>query len=62
MFPWVLADYESETLDLADPSVYRDLSKPMGAQTEDRRREFVERYSQLAELDDGTQPFNYGTR
>lgn len=36
VFPWIIADYESETLNLADPNVYRDLSKPMGAQTEDR--------------------------
>ncbi|KAE8911777.1 hypothetical protein PF003_g4293 [Phytophthora fragariae] len=31
VFPWVLADYDSEVLDLTDPDVYRDLSKPMGA-------------------------------
>ena len=31
VFPWVLADYVSEELDLTDPGVYRDLSKPMGA-------------------------------
>ena len=31
VFPWVLMDYTSEHLDLGDPSVYRDLSKPMGA-------------------------------
>jgi hypothetical protein len=29
VFPWVIADYESEKLDLNDPSTYRDLSKPM---------------------------------
>ncbi|KAF1775035.1 PH-BEACH domain [Phytophthora cactorum] len=31
VFPWVLADYDSEILDLSDPNVYRDLRKPMGA-------------------------------
>ena len=31
VFPWVLADYSSHELDLTDPGVYRDLSKPMGA-------------------------------
>jgi hypothetical protein len=31
VFPWVLQDYESEELDLSNPAVYRDLSKPMGA-------------------------------
>lgn len=29
VMPWVIADYESETLDLSDPTVYRDLSKPV---------------------------------
>ena len=31
VLPWVLRDYTSATLDLTDLSVYRDLSKPMGA-------------------------------
>ena len=37
IFPWVLADYSSSTLDLSEPSTYRDLSKPMGAQVEEQR-------------------------
>lgn len=41
VFPWIIADYESETLDLGDPKVYRDLSKPMGAQSEDRKSEWA---------------------
>lgn len=32
IFPWVLADYASEELDLLSPTTFRDLSKPMGAQ------------------------------
>lgn len=31
VFPWVLADYSSETLDLKKSSTFRDLSKPVGA-------------------------------
>ena len=31
VFPWVLKDYECEEIDLEDESVYRDLSKPIGA-------------------------------
>ena len=27
VFPWILADYTSKTLDLKDPKVYRDFSK-----------------------------------
>ena len=30
VFPWVLQDYSSSTLDLDDPKVYRDLTKPIG--------------------------------
>ena len=35
--PWVLSNYESETIDLEDEANYRDLSKPMGAQLKERR-------------------------
>ena len=31
VFPWVLADYSSQVLDLNDPAAFRDLSKPIGA-------------------------------
>ena len=31
VFPWVLADYTSEVLDLTNPKTFRDLSKPIGA-------------------------------
>ncbi|KLU83123.1 beige/BEACH domain-containing protein [Magnaporthiopsis poae ATCC 64411] len=59
VFPWVLADYTSDELDLADPATFRDLSKPMGAQTLNRQADFRERYNGLAELD--VPPFHYGT-
>ena len=36
VFPWILSDYTSKTIDLNNPSVYRDLSKPVGALNEDR--------------------------
>jgi len=29
--PWVLSDYSSPALDLSDPAVFRDLSRPVGA-------------------------------
>lgn len=31
IFPWVLADYSSESLDFNKSSTFRDLSKPVGA-------------------------------
>ncbi|KAH8886705.1 beach-domain-containing protein [Thozetella sp. PMI_491] len=59
VFPWVLADYTSEELNLNDPATFRDLSKPMGAQTASRTSDFNMRYRSLAEI--GETPFHYGT-
>lgn len=62
VFPWVIADYESEDLDLSDPKTFRDLAKPMGAQTANRARQFEERYEALGSLRDvNAPPFHYGT-
>ncbi|KAI1648773.1 beach-domain-containing protein [Daldinia loculata] len=59
VFPWVLADYTSEELDLNNPATFRDLSKPMGAQTARRQLDYQTRYTSLAEI--GETPFHYGT-
>jgi len=62
VFPWVLADYTSEELDLTNPRTFRDLSKPMGCQNPDRQAEFRDRYQSFAEMgDDNSPPFHYGT-
>ncbi|KAK3067169.1 hypothetical protein LTS18_001271, partial [Coniosporium uncinatum] len=62
VFPWVLADYTSEELDLTDPRTFRDLSKPMGCQMPSREAEFRERYQTFAEMGDhNAPPFHYGT-
>lgn len=59
VFPWVLADFTSEELDLNNPATFRDLSKPMGAQTQERVQGFVETYNALKEIEQA--PFHYGT-
>ncbi|KAI1261691.1 beige/BEACH domain-containing protein [Xylariaceae sp. FL1019] len=59
VFPWVLADYTSDDLNLEDPATFRDLSKPMGAQTARRQADYRSRYQSLAEI--GETPFHYGT-
>jgi hypothetical protein len=41
IFPWVLADYTSPVLDLAKPSTFRDLSKPIGALDPERLKRTV---------------------
>ena len=43
VFPWVIADYESKELDLEDPAVFRDLSKPIGALLESRLEDLAKR-------------------
>ncbi|CAA2996784.1 BEACH domain-containing protein lvsA [Olea europaea subsp. europaea] len=59
VFPWVLADYESENLDFSDPKTFRNLGKPMGCQTSDGEEEFRKRYESW---DDPEVPkFHYGS-
>jgi hypothetical protein len=59
IFPWVLADYTSKELNLEDPKVYRDLSKPVGALNPKRLEKFLERYDNF---DDPVIPkFHYGS-
>nr|CAH8819280.1 unnamed protein product [Trichobilharzia regenti] len=61
VFPWVLADYDSEELDLSRPETFRDLSKPMGAQTPDRLAQFQRRYKEWDDPTGETPPYHYGT-
>ncbi|MCJ1473895.1 hypothetical protein MMC13_002550 [Lambiella insularis] len=62
VFPWVLADYSSEELDLTNPRTFRDLTKPMGCQNPERQAEFRDRYNSFAEMGDhNSPPFHYGT-
>ena len=59
VFPWVLRDYESDILDLNDPNVYRDLSKPVGALNDERLKEILDRYRSFGEMD--MPQFMYGS-
>ena len=63
VFPWVLADYTSRALDLADPAAFRDLSRPVGALRPARLAMYRERYREMAADPDpgGDPPFMYGT-
>ncbi|XP_076040133.1 protein FAN-like isoform X1 [Oratosquilla oratoria] len=49
VFPWVIADYVSEKLDLSDPGTYRDLTKPVGALNEERLERLKERCQEMPE-------------
>ena len=62
VFPWVIADYTSNELDLSNPRTFRDLTKPMGCQNVERQEEFRDRYQSFAEMgDDTSTAFHYGT-
>lgn len=60
VLPWVLADYRSQSLNLADPAAFRDLSKPIGALNPARLEQFRERYRESADAAHEP-PFMYGT-
>ena len=59
VFPWVLADYTSEALDLHDPATFRDLSRPMGAQTEEQREVVSAMFDEFTDPD--IPKFHYGS-
>ena len=62
VFPWILKDYDSDSLDLENPKSFRDLSKPMGAQDPERLDSFLKRFKEW-ESDNhfDTPPYHYGT-
>ena len=59
VIPWVLSDYTSKTIDLNDFSVYRDLSKPIGALNPSRLIQFKQRAEELRTM--GEDPYLYGS-
>uniref|UniRef100_A0A8C2YH24 Lysosomal trafficking regulator n=1 Tax=Coturnix japonica TaxID=93934 RepID=A0A8C2YH24_COTJA len=71
VFPFILSDYISETLDLNDPSVYRNLVKPIAVQSKEKEDRYVDTYKYLEEEyrkgareDDPmppVQPYHYGS-
>jgi hypothetical protein len=44
VFPWILADYHSETLDLTNPTTFRDLSRPIGVVNPKNAKEVRAKY------------------
>ena len=47
VFPWVIADYSSASLDLQSASSFRDLGKPIGALNPKRLKDYQERYGMM---------------
>uniref|UniRef100_A0AAQ5YJ82 Lysosomal trafficking regulator n=1 Tax=Amphiprion ocellaris TaxID=80972 RepID=A0AAQ5YJ82_AMPOC len=71
VFPFILRDYTSETIDLQDPNIYRNLSKPIAVQSKEKEDRYVDNYRYLEEEykkgireDDPmppVQPYHYGS-
>jgi hypothetical protein len=61
VFPWILINYDSPTIDLNSPTSYRDLSKPIGSLNPSRRQFFTERYHNWDHTSQSIPPFHYGT-
>uniref|UniRef100_A0A8C1V4V9 Lysosomal trafficking regulator n=1 Tax=Cyprinus carpio TaxID=7962 RepID=A0A8C1V4V9_CYPCA len=71
VFPFILRDYTSETLDLQDTSIYRILSKPIAVQSKEKEDRYVDNYRYLEEeykkgkVEDDpmppVQPYHYGS-
>ncbi|XP_072912760.1 lysosomal-trafficking regulator isoform X1 [Hemitrygon akajei] len=71
VFPFVLSDYTSETVDLNEPSIYRNLLKPIAVQSKEKEDRYVDNYKYLeeeyckgAQEDDPmppVQPYHYGS-
>ena len=47
VLPWVITNYSGKNLDLKDPSVYRDLSKPIGALNNEKLSMLKQRYKDM---------------
>ncbi|KAG9335568.1 hypothetical protein JZ751_004472 [Albula glossodonta] len=61
VFPWILADYTSEELDLSDPRVFRDLSKPVAVVNERNAKAVREKYESFEDPTGTIDRFHYGT-
>nr|XP_023698354.1 neurobeachin-like protein 1 isoform X3 [Paramormyrops kingsleyae] len=61
VFPWVLADYTSDELDLTDPRVFRDLSKPIAVVNEKNAKAVKEKYESFEDPTGTIDKFHYGT-
>ncbi|KAK3083537.1 hypothetical protein FSP39_025014, partial [Pinctada imbricata] len=61
VFPWILCDYTSDNLDLDNPAVYRDLSKPVGAVNPKNEKDIREKYNNFEDPSGVVEKFHYGT-
>ncbi|XP_077276800.1 lysosomal-trafficking regulator mauve isoform X2 [Temnothorax americanus] len=69
VFPFVLADYVSEKIDLNNPKIYRNFKRPMAVQDKKNEQHYINNYNYLKQtLTEGLNlialnqgPFHYGS-
>ncbi|XP_025074143.1 lysosomal-trafficking regulator [Pogonomyrmex barbatus] len=69
VFPFVLADYVSEKIDLNNPKIYRNFERPMAVQDKKNEQHYINNYNYLKQtLTEGLNlialnqgPFHYGS-
>ncbi|XP_055544656.1 neurobeachin-like protein 1 isoform X1 [Wyeomyia smithii] len=61
VFPWILADYTSDILDLNDPKSFRDLSKPIGVVNPKNEAEVRNKYESFEDPSGMIPKFHFGT-
>ncbi|CAB3359283.1 Hypothetical predicted protein [Cloeon dipterum] len=62
VFPFIISDYESPRLDLASPSVYRNLEKPMAIQKKEKEEAYLKTYIELKNSELGaSDPYHYNS-
>lgn len=44
IFPWILANYDGNTLNLNDPTTFRNLEKPIAVQNKESEMHFINNY------------------
>jgi WD40 repeat protein len=59
VFPWVIRDYESPKINLDNPSIYRNLNRPIGAQDDSRLKQLNDRYQCF--VDPNIPSFHFGS-
>jgi len=61
IFPWIIKDFTSEQLDLNDPNIYRDFSRPIGIQNSKHIEEVRTKYESFDDPTGLMKKFHYGT-
>lgn len=61
VYPWILADYHSERLDLENPESFRNLSNPIGVVNPKNEAEVKAKYDNFEDPTGVISKFHYGT-